>query len=67
MGQVSQVGNFPGLLTCVKTIHNSAYGVVFDCFYTCEISLDFSITIFEVIGLPHSRTELLHESEIAEV
>ena len=31
------------LLTCVKTIQNSAYGVVLYCFYMREIGLDFSI------------------------
>ena len=30
------------LLTCVRAIQNSAYGVVLDSFYTHEIGLDFS-------------------------
>ena len=33
----------PSLLTCVKTIQNSVYGVVLYCFYMHEISLDFSM------------------------
>ena len=44
----------PILLTCVKTIQNSAYAVVLDCFYMREIGLDFQSNIFEVIGLPQS-------------
>ena len=32
----------PILLTCAKTIQNSTWGVVLDCFYTREIRLDFS-------------------------
>ena len=44
----------PIRLTCVKTIQNSAYGIVLDCFYMREIGLDFQSNIFEVIGLPQS-------------
>ena len=36
----------PSLLTCVKTIQNSAYGIILDCFYTREIGLDLSIHHF---------------------
>ena len=34
------------LLTCVKTIQNSAYVIVLDCFYMREIGSDFSIYQF---------------------
>ena len=33
----------PSLLTCVKTIQTSTYGIVLDCFDTFEIGLDFTI------------------------
>ena len=36
----------PNFLTCVKTIQNSACGLVLDWFNTREISLDFSIQHF---------------------
>ena len=29
----------PSLLTCVKIIHNSAYSIVLDCFYTPDFSI----------------------------
>ena len=32
----------PHLLTCVKTIQNSTYGIILDCFNMHEIRLDFS-------------------------
>ena len=36
----------PILLTCVKTIQNSAYSVILDSFYTREFGVDFSIHHF---------------------
>ena len=36
----------PSLLTCVKTIQNSAYSVILDWFYMRDMGLDFSIQLF---------------------
>ena len=46
------------LLTCVKTIQNSAYSIMLDCVNTREIR--FGSNIFEVIGLPQSDKKGLH-------
>ena len=47
----------PSLLICVKTIQNSAYGIVLDCFHTREIGLDFSSHHF----WSHWITTILHK------
>ena len=52
----------PSLLTCVKTIQNSTYGVTLVCFYTCEISVYFSIHHF----WSHWITTILHSKSIVD-
>ena len=44
----------PSLLTCVKTIQNSAYGIVLTIFTHLRLVCIFQSAIFEVIGLPQS-------------
>ena len=51
-------------LTRVKTIQNSAYGIVLDCFYTSEEAWIFNIPFFDVKRTPLGLKSQLLNSKI---